>query len=160
MFCSVMAYVNVSILTNPRVYFAMAEDGVLPGIFKRVHPRTQVQGFAVTVFCAFTIATLFLMSSFQKTLEYVMFMDSISLIAAASTIFVLRHRAKRLGEPEGIYKLWGYPVLPALFVLVYVIVNVSVFRANPETSLWGVLLFATGWPLYYGMRRLIGMQAR
>ena len=156
MFCSVMAYVNVSILTNPRVYFAMAEDGVLPGIFKQVHPRTQVQVFAVTVFCGFTIATLFFMSSFQKVLDYVMFMDSISLIAAASTIFVLRQRARRLGEPEGIYKLWGYPVLPALFVLVYVIVNVSVFRSNPETSLWGILLFATGWPLYYVIRRLIG----
>lgn len=156
MFCSVMAYVNVSIMTNPRVYFAMAEDGVLPEIFKRVHPRTQVQGFAVTVFCGFTIATLFFMSSFQKALDYVMFMDSISLITAASTIFVLRQRAKKLGEPEGIYKLWGYPFLPALFVLVYVIVNVSVFRSNPETSLWGVLLFATGWPLYYLMRRWIG----
>lgn len=50
MFLSVMAYVNVSMLSNPRIYFAMAEDGVFPKIFSRVNARTQVQQYAVTLF--------------------------------------------------------------------------------------------------------------
>jgi APA family basic amino acid/polyamine antiporter len=53
MFFAVMAYVNVSILSNPRVYFAMAEDKVLPKVFMRVNSKTQVQQIGVIVFCAF-----------------------------------------------------------------------------------------------------------
>ncbi len=149
MFFSVMAYVNVSVMSNPRIYFAMAEDNVLPPIFKRINNKTQVQEFALTLFCVFILLTLFFMSSFQKILEYVMFFDSISLITAAAAIFVLRHRAKKTGEPSDIYKIKGYPVLPAIYILVYVAVNISVLYANPTAATWGVILFISGLPLYY-----------
>ena len=77
---------------------------------------------------------------------------------------VLRESARRIPFLVGVRVVHllavvvaaSFFVVPALFVLVYVIVNVSVFRSNPETSLWGILLFATGWPLYYVIRRLIG----
>jgi APA family basic amino acid/polyamine antiporter len=119
MFLSVMAYVNASIMSNPRVYYAMAEDKVLPPIFKRVNSRTQVQEFAVSVFVAFIVLTLFFSSSFTQVLSYVMFFDSISLITASAAIFVLRHRAKTSGDPEGIFKMRGYPWLPGFFIIVY-----------------------------------------
>lgn len=149
MFFSVMAYVNVSIMANPRVYFAMAEDGILPPIFKRLNKRTQVQEFALTVFCAFILLTLFFISSFQHILEHVMFFDSISLMAAAACIFVLRRRAAEDGEPKRIFKLRGYPVLPALYIVVYFAVNISVFYANPTAAISGFILFLAGFPLYY-----------
>jgi APA family basic amino acid/polyamine antiporter len=50
MFISVVAYVNVNILSSPRVYYAMAEDGILPPIFKRLNPKTQVQEFGMSFF--------------------------------------------------------------------------------------------------------------
>ena len=149
MFFSVMAYVNVSIMVNPRIYFAMAEDNILPPIFKKLNHKTQVQEFALTLFCGLILVTLFFISSFQKILEHVMFFDSISLIAAAAAIFVLRYRAKRQGEPKNIFKLKGYPVLPAIYILVYIAVNVSVFYANPTAATSGFILFALGFPLYY-----------
>lgn len=155
MFFSVMAYVNVSVLSNPRVYFAMAEDKVMPKIFSRVNPRTQVQEWAVTLFCVFIILTLFFMSSFQTILEYVMFFDSISLVTAAAAIFVLRHRAKKEGEPQNIFKLKGYPYLPAFYILVYTAVNLSVLIANPDAALWGFILFISGLPLFYLLRLAI-----
>jgi len=149
MFISVMAYVNVSVMFNPRIYYAMAEDGVLPGIFKRLNSRTQVQEFAVTLFCAFILLTLFFMGSFQAILTQVMFFDSISLIAAAAAIFILRYRAVKQGEPDNIFKMKGYPFLPAIFILVYTAVNISVFYANPAASKGGFVLFILGFPLYY-----------
>lgn len=141
MFLSVMAYVNASIMSNPRVYYAMAEDKVLPPIFKRVNNRTQVQEFAVTVFVAFIVLTLFFSSSFTQVLGYVMFFDSISLITASAAIFVLRHRAKKSGDPQGIFKMRGYPWLPAFFIVVYTLVNISVLISNPQASFIGFVLF-------------------
>jgi len=152
MFLSVMAYVNVGLMSNPRVYFAMAEDRMLPSVFKRVNGKTQVQEFALTVFCAMIIITLFFVSSFQKILEHVMFFDSIGFMAAAAAIFVLRKRAKKTGEQPGIFRVPGYPLLPALFILVYLAVNISVFYANPLAALSGFLLFLAGAPLYYLIR--------
>ncbi len=155
MFIGVMAYVNASILSNPRVYYAMAEEKILPAIFKRVNERTQVQEFSVTVFVAFMILTLFLTSSFSKVLNYVMFFDSIALASAAAALFVLRHRAKRNGEPEGIYKMRGYPWMPAIFIVIYMLVNVSVMVSNPQAAVIGLGLFISGLPLYWGLKKLV-----
>lgn len=155
MFFSVMAYVNASILSNPRVYYAMAEDKVLPPIFKKLNPKTQVQEFSVSVFVAFIVLTLFFSSSFTQVLGYVMFFDSISLITASAAIFVLRYRAKKLGDPEGIYKMRGYPWMPALFIIVYTLVNISVLISNPQASVIGFILFVSGLPLYLALRKLI-----
>lgn len=155
MFLSVMAYVNSSILSNPRVYYAMAEDKVLPPIFKKLNDKTQVQEFAVTVFVAFIVLTLFFSSSFIQVLQYVMFFDSISLVTASAAIFVLRYRAKKSGEPDGIYKMRGYPWMPAVFIVVYSLVNVSVLISNPTGSLIGFILFLSGLPLYWLLKRLV-----
>ena len=155
MFLSVMAYVNASIMSNPRVYYAMAEDKVLPAIFKKVNSRTQVQEFGVSIFVAFIVLTLFFSSSFIQVLSYVMFFDSISLITASAAIFVLRHRAKKTGDPEGIFKMKGYPWMPALFIIVYSLVNISVLISNPQASLIGFVLFLSGFPIYLGLRKMI-----
>lgn len=152
MFLSVMAYVNVSLMSNPRVYLAMAEDKVLPAIFGRVNPKTQVQVFGVSFYALLILLTLFFMSSFQKILEYVMFFDSISLITAAAAIFVLRYKAKREEERLDIYKIKGYPYVPAFYILIYMAVNLSVLVANPTAAMWGAILFTAGFPLYYGIR--------
>ncbi len=149
MFLSVMAFVNVGLISNPRVYFAMAEDGILPPVFKKVNPKTQVQEFALSFFCVAILLTLFFISSFQKILEHVMFFDSIGFMTAAASVFILRYRAAREGEDADVFKMKGYPVLPALFILVYLGVNISVFYANPMAAVSGAVLFVVGWPLYY-----------
>jgi APA family basic amino acid/polyamine antiporter len=155
MFLSVMAYVNASIMSNPRVYYAMAEDKVLPKIFARVNEKTQVQEFSTTFFVAFMVITLFLTSSFSKVLEYVMFFDSISIIAAAAAIFVLRYRAKEQGDKTDVYKIPFYPWMPAIFMVTYALVNISIIYRNPLGSLIALILFLTGWPLYFGLKKMI-----
>lgn len=155
LFFAVLAYVNSSIMANPRVYYAMAEDGVLPPILKKVNEKTQVQEWALTLYVTFIIITLFLLSSVQKILGYVMLFDSIGMSLAVGSVFVLRHRAKKYGEPAGIYKMFGYPLLPIMFILVYMGVSVSVFVSNPFTAMVGFIMILSGWPLYYMLRLLI-----
>ncbi len=156
MFFAVMAYVNVSILSNPRVYYAMAEDRVLPMIFGKVNPKTQVQEFGVVIFCAFILLTLFMMQSFDKILQYVMFFDSISLMSAAAAIFVLRKRekTKSVKDPEG-YRIPLYPYLPLIYISVYGLVILGVFLANKSAFGWGAILFILGYPLFFIIRKLI-----
>jgi APA family basic amino acid/polyamine antiporter len=142
-------------MSNPRVYLAMAEDGILPPVFKRINSRTQVQEYALTIFCAFILVTLFFISSFQKILEHVMFFDSIGFMTAAAAIFILRYRERKEGAPKDIFRIKGYPVLPAFFILVYLGVNISVFYANPAAAASGFALFIAGLPLYYLIQWLL-----
>jgi len=156
MFCAVTAYVNVSVLSNPRVYYAMAEDRVLPKIFARVNSRTQVQEFGLMVFCGFILITLFAITSFEKILQYVMFFDSISLITAAAAIFILRRQARNnaFTQTKG-FKIPLYPYLPIAYIAIYALVIASVFLTNTTAFGWGAVLFILGYPLYYGIRKLI-----
>lgn len=154
MFLSVMAYVNASIMSNPRVYYAMAEDKVLPKIFAKVNEKTQVLEISTSLFVGLMVVTLFLTSSFSKVLNYVMFFDSIALVAAVASIFVLRHRAKNKVE-RGVYKIPFYPWLPIVFIITYALVNASILISNPVASLIGIILFISGWPLYVVLKKMI-----
>ncbi|HEY9049591.1 MAG TPA: amino acid permease [Ohtaekwangia sp.] len=154
MFLAVLAYVNASLLSNPRVYYAMAEEGVLPPVFKRVNEKTQTQEIALTVYVAIIMVFLFTLSSFQKILSYVMFFDSIGLIAACSAVFILRKRSKKEGEQPGIYKMKLYPWMTIVFITGYALVNFSVLYFEPATALVGFILFIIGLPLYYILQRV------
>lgn len=150
MFLAVLAYVNASLLSNPRVYYAMAQENVLPAIFKTVNQKTQTQELALTVYTAIIVLFLFALSSLQKILSYVMFFDSIGLIAACSAVFILRRREKLSGqEDKGIYRMKLYPWLTLIFILGYALVNFSVMYFEPQTALIGLFLFLLGLPMYY-----------
>ena len=155
MFLSVMAYVNASIMSNPRVYYAMAEDKVLPKIFAQLNEKTQVLGFSTSVFVAFMVITLFITADFNAVLKYVMFFDSIALASAAAAIFILRSRAKKEGDPAGVYKIPLYPLLPLVFIVVYTLVNVSIIVSNPQSAFMAFILFLSGWPLYYILKKIV-----
>ena len=156
MFLAVLAYVNASLLSNPRVYYAMAEEKVLPAVFKQVNAKTQTQEIALTTYVAIIIFFLFSLSSFQKILNYVMFFDSIGLIAACAAVFILRKRARQTGEPSGIYKMKLYPWMTVIFITGYALVNISVMYFDPGTALVGFALFVAGLPLYYVLHRWWG----
>jgi len=154
MFLAVLAYVNASLLSNPRVYYAMAEEHVLPLAFKQVNPKTQTQELALTAYVAVILVFLFALSSFQKILNYVMFFDSIGLVAACSAVFILRRRVRKEGEPAGIYKMSLYPWMTLIFIIGYALVNISVMYFEPGTALVGAGLFVVGLPVYYLVTRI------
>ncbi|CCH55384.1 amino acid transporter [Fibrisoma limi BUZ 3] len=153
-FISVLGYLNASLLSLPRVYYAMADDGVLPPIFKRVNTRTQTQEFALTFLVVIMLLSLFFLGTFEKIVSYVMSVDSIALASAAATLFVFRRRVKGNDTFTG-YRVWAYPWLPLLFIGFLVIVSINVVLNDPGPAAIGWGLFLSGWPLYYLLKRLV-----
>ena len=150
-FGSVLAYVNVNVLSNPRVYYAMAEDGILPPIFKKVNPKTQVQEFGMSFFIAAIILVLFFVAKFSEMLKYVMFFDTIGLSMAAVAIFLLRKKTKHL-DGTGIYTIKWFPLVPAIFILSYWFVTINIFitfRDNPYAALICLAAYVLGLIIYY-----------
>ncbi len=151
-FLSAAGFVNATIIQMPRSFYAMAEDGVLPRGFLRVNPDTQVQELGLLFFGATMLVPAFLLGSFEKLLNYVIFTDTLTLAVVASTIFALRH----CGAGDGGFSMRGYPVLPAFYMVCLLGVAARVFTLEPRLALAGIVILATGWPLYRLGRRLFG----
>jgi APA family basic amino acid/polyamine antiporter len=129
----------------------MAEDGILPPIFKKVNPKTQVQEFGMSFFIAAILLVLFFVASFSKMLNYVMFFDTIGLSMAAVSIFLLRKKTKHLDD-TGIYTIKWFPVVPLIFIISYWFVTANIFitfRENPYAALICLAAYALGLIIYY-----------
>jgi APA family basic amino acid/polyamine antiporter len=150
---SAMGFLNATLMQIPRAYYAMAEDRVLPPIFKRVNPRTQTQEFGLAFFCADVLISIFFLGTFENIVNAVMFVDCLNIAVVASTIFILRKRA-RLEEPYDGYKVPLYPIIPAIFVLFLVMISLNVLLSQTRTALFGAAIFLTGWPMFLLMRRV------
>lgn len=146
-FISVLGFINSAFMYNPRMWYAMAEDDILPPIFKKVNDKTQAQEFGVTCFFLIVTVTLLLSDTFEQVVNYIMFIDSSSLIFAGATIFILRRKMKDTGY-DG-FKMKLFPVIPVLFILVLLVVCISDFSTNPIAVLASLGVFIAGWPLYH-----------
>jgi APA family basic amino acid/polyamine antiporter len=152
-FLSAAGFVNATILQVPRSYYAMAEDGLLPGLLRRVNPRTQAQEIGLLCFGATMIVPAFFLGSFEKLLAYVIFSDSLMLIVVASTVFVLRRRGAGEGS-EALFRAPLYPLLPAAFILCLAAVNAHLVVDETRLAGWGTAVLLAGIPIYMMMRRL------
>ncbi len=152
-FLSAAGFVNATVLQMPRSYYAMAEDGVLPPVFRRVQPRTQVSTAGLLLFGATMLVPAFLLGSFEKLVSYVIFTDMLTLVVVSSTLFVLR----RSGEGgDGAFRIPGPPVLPALYILALAAVAAHVAFTEPRLALAGTAILLTGGPLFLVGRKLSG----
>lgn len=151
LFVSIIAFLNATIMANPRMYYAMAEDKVLPDIFKKVHHRTQTQYFALSFFIFLSLVTYFFAQTFDNILRYVMFIDTISLATAAFALFLLRKKMKDI-DYQG-YKIRLFPLIPIIFIGMILVCNVSLIYSEPEKCLIATGLFLLGYPLYLFFRR-------
>lgn len=148
LFVAVLAYVNVLLLSNPRVMYAMSDDGILPAAFKRKDERKDVLTVSLTVFAAICIIVLFFADTFEEILSFTIFLDSIGMATSAATIFVLRKRTRHL-DGTGIYSMKLYPLLPLIFVCTYVFVGTVIAITNPEYAIIGVAVFLVFLALYF-----------
>ena len=141
---SILGSLNGSILTGPRIYFAMARDGLFFRQAGRIHPRNRTPGRAI-VLQAVWACLLALTGTFAQLFTFVMFVSISFWIAAAGAVFVLRRKRPDLPRP---YKVPGYPVVPALFMVAAAGILVSSLRESPVESLAGIGLTALGVPVY------------
>ena len=152
LFIAVLAYVNVLLLSNPRVMFAMSKDGILPAAFKRRDEKKDVLTVSLTAFAAIGIIVLFFAKTFDKILGFTIFLDSIGMATSAATIFILRKRTKHL-DGTGIYKMKLYPILPLIFIAAYIFVGISIWINTPNLAWTGIAVFAAFLIIYFIVTR-------
>ncbi len=148
LFLGVLAYVNGSLLSNPRVMYAMGDDGSLPKIFAQHNEKSNVLTFSLTIFSALCIVILYFAQEFEKILTFTIFLDSFGMILSCATIFWFRKKTKHL-DGTGIYKMKLYPLMPLVFILAYLFVAISITVADPNAALTGVAVLAAFILIYF-----------
>ena len=152
LFLSVLAYVNVLLMSNPRVMFAMSDDGVLPAIFKRKSEKREVLTISLSTFSAICIVILLFANTFDKILSFTIFLDCFGMATSAGAIFMLRRRTKHL-DGTGIYSMKAYPWLPLIFIAAYVFVGISISIDTPRIAITGIAVLAACMGLYFVTRK-------
>jgi basic amino acid/polyamine antiporter, APA family len=151
LFLGVLAYVNGLLMSNPRVMYAMGEDGSLPGVFAKQHPKTNVLVFSLTVFAAICIIILSFAQEFEKILTFTIFLDCFGMILSSATIFWFRKKTKHLDD-TGIYKMKLFPLMPVIFIGAYLFVATSIVISDPKAALTGLAVLAVFVLIYFLLR--------
>jgi APA family basic amino acid/polyamine antiporter len=147
---SMLVTLNGTIMSGARVPFAMARDGYFFKAIAEVHPRFHTPSVAIVVQCGLAIVLLLLGGSFRQFFSLAIFAEWMFYMIAGSTLFVFRRREPRAERP---YRVWGYPVVPAVFVLVSAILLYYTFIGNLRSSAGGCVAILAGVPVFYFFAR-------
>lgn len=152
LFIAVLAYVNVLLLSNPRVMFAMSEDGILPKSFSKKDAKRDVLTVSLTVYALISVVILFFADTFDKILGFTIFLDSIGMAFSAATIFIIRKRTKHFDKSQ-IYSMKFFPLMPIVFIAAYIFVATSIAIDQPETALTATAVLASFLIIYFVTRK-------
>lgn len=141
---STAGFLNTVTLLSPRVYQAMARDGLFFESFARLHPRWRTPIVAILFQGAWSIALLY-SGTYGQLLDYVVFADWIFFGLSGIALLALRRR----GDGSGGFRVPWYPVTVWLFVAAAGYVVLGSVRSDPENALGGVGLLALGLPVYW-----------
>ena len=141
---STLGFLSQSVLTAPRVYFAMASDGLFFRAVARVNAKTHVPAPAIVMQSALTLV-IALSGSYEKILNYVVSIDFIFFGLTGASLFVFRRRDPEEGEG---YRVPGHPYTTALFVAVSWLVVINTVFKYPANTALGLGILALGVPVY------------
>jgi len=151
---STVGFLSQSVLTAPRVYFAMANDGLFFRSVGSVNARTQVPVIAIILQSIWT-AVVALSGRYEQILNYVVSMDFLFFGLTATCLFVFRRRERILSPPESAssnnpgYRVPGHPITTIIFVLASWLVVANTIYQYPANSLLGMLILVLGLPVYF-----------
>lgn len=148
MICA-LGTLNSSILTNARVDYAMARDGLFFRVVRGVHPRFRTPANAL-IFQGILASVLALSGTFDDLSYLYVFLVWIFYAAQTAGLIVLRHKEPNLPRP---YKTWGYPVLPIIFILGALALTVNSLMERPGRSLMGIAVMIIGLIFYARWRK-------
>jgi len=148
LFIAVLAYVNVLLLSNPRVMFAMSEDGILPKAFAKKDDKRDVLTVSLTVYALLSVVVLFFADTFDKILGFTIFLDSIGMAFSAATIFIIRKKTSHLDRSQ-IYSMKLFPLMPVVFISAYLFVATSIAIDKPQTAITATAVLAGFLILYF-----------
>ena len=150
---STFGFLNLAILASPRMYQAMAADGVFFGAAAQLHPRHRVPAVALAIQAAWAILLLS-SKTYGQLLDYVVFGDWIFFGLVGATLFVYRERE---GRDTSRFLTPGYPAVPLFFVAAAAFTVVSTVASGLRNAALGAGLILAGIPVYYAWRRRRGI---
>lgn len=142
---SMLVSLNGTVMSGARVPYAMARDGYFFRALADVHGRFHTPATALVVQLVLSVFLLLFAGSFRQLFSLAIFAEWLFYLIAASTVFVLRRKEPTTPRP---YRTWGYPVVPALFVIAAAVLLYFTFTENLRNSVWGVLVILSGVPLF------------
>jgi APA family basic amino acid/polyamine antiporter len=146
---SLAASISAMVLAGPRVYFAMARDGMFVRAAARIHPRFHTPATSIVAQGVWS-SVLVVSGTQQDLVDYTGFAVVLFAGITVSALFVLRRRAADAARP---FSALGYPWAPAIFVIASALMVMAEARRTGWTTVAGVLLIAAGVPVYYLIRR-------
>lgn len=149
---AVMAFVNVNLMSNPRVMFAMSQDGVLPALFGKRFGNHDVLGFSLTAFAACSMVITFFAETFDRILGFVMIFDSMGMAAAAASLFYFRRKAE-FSKESVVYSMKWFPWVPLFFISAYLFVAGSVVYSYPVYGITAFIAFLSLYAVYKFINR-------
>jgi APA family basic amino acid/polyamine antiporter len=147
---SMLVTLNGTIMSGARVPYAMARDGYFFKAIAGVHPRFHTPAVSLVVQCGLAIALLLLGGSFRQLFSLAIFAEWLFYMIAGSTVFVFRRREPQADRP---YRVLGYPVVPAVFILASAALLYYTFTDNLANSAGGCLVILAGIPVFYFFAR-------
>jgi APA family basic amino acid/polyamine antiporter len=142
---SILVTLNGTIMSGARVPFAAARERLFAAPLGRIHPRFQSPVNSLLVQAGLATFLLLLLGRFEQLFELAIFAEWLFYMLASSTIFVFRRREPHATRP---FRMWGYPLLPALFIAASAVLLVYSFATNLRGSLIGSAVILCGVPLY------------
>ena len=146
---SMLVTLNGTTMSGARVPFAAARDGYFFPSVAKVHPRFLTPSVAILVQLGLAIALLLVGGSFRQLFSLAIFAEWLFYMITSSTVFVFRRREPEANRP---YRVWGYPVVPTLFVLASAVLLYYTFTDNLLNSAMGSLVILAGVPVFYYFR--------
>lgn len=146
---SILGALNGAVFVGPRVYYAMARDGLFFKKVGRIHPCFKTPTFSILLQAVWA-SLLALTGTFEQLFTFAMFAGILFWVLAAAAIFTLRKKRPDLPRP---YKAWGYPAVPLIFIMALSGILLNTLIRRPLESLTGLGLMAVGIPVYYLWKR-------
>jgi len=147
---SMLVTLNGTIMSGARVPYAVARDGYFFSALAEVHPRFHSPSGAIVLQAVLSIILLLLGANFQQLFSLAIFAEWLFYMIAGSTVFVFRWR-----DPDAVrpYRMFGYPVVPAVFIAVAAALLYYTFRNDWPNSFYGLLVILAGVPVFERFRR-------
>ena len=146
---SIFGCANGLILSGARVNYAMARDRLFFRRAAEVSARTHTPVFSLIIQATWA-SLLALSGTYSELLDYVIFAQLLFYVLTVSALFVLRRKLPDLERP---YRAFGYPALPAVYILLAAFVMVDLLCVKPKFTWPGLIIVLTGVPVYFLWRR-------
>ncbi len=147
---SMLVTLNGTIMSGARVPYAVARDGYFFSAVAEVHPRFHTPSVAIVLQAILSIALLLLGGNFRQLFSLAIFAEWLFYMIAGSTVFVFRWREPQAARP---YRMFGYPLVPALFIATAAVLLYYTFRGDWPNSLYGLLVILAGVPVFAWFRQ-------